>query len=530
MDSSKPMDFLDSNTKLLGASVLALFSAVSIYLVSYIGYNLFLHPLRSYPGPKSWAALRLPWAYHQVIGDNNDKMLEFHKKYGTVIRIAPDELSYANSQAWRDVYAHRPGQPEMSKTTIFQASAPNKIPSILGATKENHARFRKLLSYAFSEKGMREQEPRIKEHVDLLITRLQELAETGESQDVLLWYTRAAFDIIGDLAFGESFHSLSNKKTHDWMRATWDNLRFVMTGNIFKLYGFGFLMAYLLPKGTVEGRLRNFQYTQTKVEARLRYGSERGDFWDKIVIKSEDDNAGGQGMTKGEMLNNAAVLVFAGSDTVATLTSGMTYLLSKHPDKLAKLTQEIRSTYKSSDDMDLINVGQLKYLPAVMDESLRVYPAVPVQIARIVPNGGAMINGKFVPAGVSVYNPSQIVIHQANNSKTSVNVQQHPSYHLESNFYRPDDFIPERWLENRDPVFQNDDRAAHQPFGVGPRNCIGKNLAYAETKLIMCKVLWNFDISLDEAKMGAQGEWLNQKSYGLWEKKPLWVNLTQRKN
>lgn len=39
-------------------------------------------------------------------------------------------------------------------------------------------------------------------------------------------------------------------------------------------------------------------------------------------------------------------------------------------------------------------------------------------------------------------------------------------------FYLPDEFIPERWLD--DPRFANDDKEAMQPFAVGPRNCLGK--------------------------------------------------------
>lgn len=45
-------------------------------------------------------------------------------------------------------------------------------------------------------------------------------------------------------------------------------------------------------------------------------------------------------------------------------------------------------------------------------------------------------------------------------------------YHSPSNFTDPDSFIPERWLG--DPRFDGDDKAALQPFQVGPRNCIGR--------------------------------------------------------
>lgn len=99
-------------------------------------------------------------------------------------------------------------------------------------------------------------------------------------------------------------------------------------------------------------------------------------------------------------------------------------------------------------------------------------------------------------------------------------MQQYGSYHLESNFHRPNEFHPQRWMG--DVQFAEDERAVFQPFSVGPRNCIGRNLAYAEMRLILAKILFSFDMELDE---GMTGQWMDQKVYGLWEKKPLWVRL-----
>ena len=99
-------------------------------------------------------------------------------------------------------------------------------------------------------------------------------------------------------------------------------------------------------------------------------------------------------------------------------------------------------------------------------------------------------------------------------------MQQYASNRLESNFHRPDEFLPQRWLG--DAEFANDDRAVMQPSAVGPRNCIGRNLAYAEMRLVLAKVMFNFDLVLDEGKTG---QWLDQKVYTLWQKRPLWVRL-----
>ena len=66
-----------------------------------------------------------------------------------------------------------------------------------------------------------------------------------------------------------------------------------------------------------------------------------------------------------------------------------------------------------------------------------------------------------------------------------------------------------------------------QPFSFGPRNCLGKNLAYHEMRLVLASVLWAYDIELcDESK-----EWVaNQDCLVLWHKGPLMCNLMPMKD
>ena len=64
-----------------------------------------------------------------------------------------------------------------------------------------------------------------------------------------------------------------------------------------------------------------------------------------------------------------------------------------------------------------------------------------------------------------------------------------------------------------------------QPFAVGPRDCIGRNLAYAEMRLIMARVLYNFDLGLAEKSQG----WMDkQEAYSLWLKPSLYIKMTPR--
>lgn len=97
-------------------------------------------------------------------------------------------------------------------------------------------------------------------------------------------------------------------------------------------------------------------------------------------------------------------------------------------------------------------------------------------------------------------------------------------YRSPENFVLPDSFIPERWLG--DARFANDRKDAFQPFLFGARNCIGRNLAYAEMRSILARVMWNFDIKL----VDANEDWIGKNTlYSLWDKPPLNVYLSPRK-
>ena len=106
-----------------------------------------------------------------------------------------------------------------------------------------------------------------------------------------------------------------------------------------------------------------------------------------------------------------------------------------------------------------------------------------------------------------------------------VGVPQYAANHCEVNFKNPENFIPERWLGA--PEYEDDDRKARQPFSHGPRNCIGKNLAYAEMRLLLASILWNFDLQLAEESE----KWLEEnKIYTLWMKAPLMTRLRKRQD
>ena len=95
-----------------------------------------------------------------------------------------------------------------------------------------------------------------------------------------------------------------------------------------------------------------------------------------------------------------SVVILAGSETSATLLSGLIFHLLKNPDAYTKITREVRTAFSSEFEMNFMTVAKLPYLQACIEEGLRIYPPVPMSQPRITPDEGATINGRFVPPDV----------------------------------------------------------------------------------------------------------------------------------
>jgi cytochrome P450 len=75
-----------------------------------------------------------------------------------------------------------------------------------------HSEMRRYLSNAFSDRSLKEQEHLIASNVDAFITRIGELGSKPEGIDLTRWFNLLTFDIIGDLAFGQTFGGIESGK------------------------------------------------------------------------------------------------------------------------------------------------------------------------------------------------------------------------------------------------------------------------------------------------------------------------------
>ncbi|EGU77521.1 hypothetical protein FOXB_11975 [Fusarium oxysporum f. sp. conglutinans Fo5176] len=472
------------------------------WIIGVIIYRLYFHPLAKFPGPKIAACSEFwflrSWAsgyYVQNIGD-------LHRKYGDVVRTASNELSFRSPVALRDIYNHvSKDRPTFLKSDTLYTVDPSVTRPDIVFTRDpqDHRLQRRSLAHAFSAKALRDNEESVQFHVKLLLERLGQNAGSGTGganmSEVFNWLTFDVIESQGDLTFGESFDSLNQWRPSEWV--TW------LLGFISSLTFLPFINRFKIPMTLVVSVMPSYLkekidiHTTEKIKKRIGMGNsrDREDFF-AYILRKESDN-----LDLVHLREQAKVLMIAGSETTANLLAATTYYLLKNPDKLANLQAEVRSAFSARDEITGDAVAHLPYLNGVIEEGLRIFPPVPFGPPRVCT--GATIDGHHVPKGVVV------------------SVDGFATTHDERNFIRPDEFLPERWIGEG----FGDRKEASKPFSLGPRGCLGINLAYMEARVTMASLVWKYDWEFVNQDL----DWLaDVRLHLLWEKPKLMVRYHPR--
>lgn len=207
------------------------------------------------------------------------------------------------------------------------------------------------------------------------------------------------------------------------------------------------------------------------------------------LLNAKDPETG-NGLSTPELWGEANVLMIAGSDTTSTTLASVIFYLVRTPRAMELLKKEVRENFDSVEDIVTGNkLNDLVYLKACLDEALRLAPAVPGALPREVMEGGAVVDGMFLPPGTNCGTPTY-------------------SIHRQDRYYRePQEFVPERWVEGATCQASTGSwsstketvetaRRAFCPFSIGPRGCIGKSMALMEMRLTLARMMFLFDIEL----------------------------------
>lgn len=203
-------------------------------------------------------------------GNLTFKLLPLHEKYGPVVRIAPDELSFTHPDAWKDIYGHRVGNNhnvlELPKAGRFYRTR-GTLPNIISEEdRVHHGLVRRVLSHGFSDRNLRARESVITGYADTLIKQLRRLSVPtlddeipslgeGPSVNMAAWYNFVTVDIISHLAFGEPSGCLDHAERDPWVEA--------MNSTVLDFIPLH-ILAYLGLEGLMNRLVRAFMNTNRK--------------------------------------------------------------------------------------------------------------------------------------------------------------------------------------------------------------------------------------------------------------------------
>ncbi|KAK5123937.1 hypothetical protein LTR85_002134 [Meristemomyces frigidus] len=465
-------------------------------LASLIVYRAFFDPLRGIPGPLICRITSL-WTYwHSYIGDDCSKIGELHKRYGPVLRIAPNEVSISDGAALAPIYSERGGFMKAPCYANFDIEGHS---TIFSTRDPGHRAVRsKAVVPVFSTSNLRSGTDTIEGCVAKMIARLKE--EAVESRDaiktsgkpkpvnVLNIARSLAVDAVSSYLFGQTFGGVSEKT--DKMSANGYVDTLVAVGRFFFLPNWVFL--------ALETSRQKLWPDKIEDESAHKVDG----FVETLVKGSAADDSTYQGrllkagISKQEVEVQCKDLIFAGTDSTGTNLSTICWQLAKRPEVYTTLRKEI----EEADARDpSYNPQSLPYLDAVIREGLRVSMANPTRFPRIVPSQGFDFearNGQrfYLPAG------------------TQVGMQPYTLHFNPDVFSEPFAYKPERWLDDPTPEMQRD----AIPFGLGSRQCIARNLATMELFLAVRA------IARENVLEGAQAvgekielmEWFNSKVKG----------------
>ncbi|KAK2771504.1 cytochrome p450 [Colletotrichum kahawae] len=483
-------------------------------IVAWLVKNHYNNGLNKYPGP-FLASLTDWWRFFDVKGQRPEVTHQkLHEKYGDVVRLGPNTLSFADPAALKTIYGLNKGFVKSDFYIVQQSVVKGHSLQSLFSTTDNgfHSQFRRCVNSAFSMSALVQYEPFVDNTTKLFLSQTEKLfAGNPEGCDFTTWLQFYAFDVIGEITYSKRHGFIEKNEDIDGIVAYLSKLflyvapigqiplldRVFLKNPIYlKLSQWGFIdstfpvarfararMAERLPE--LNGKEPLLPVTNGKKLA------EQPDLLSKFLAARE---ARPDFMSDVLVQTMAVSMAFAGSETTAISLAAVFYYLLRTPTALARLKEELdqfgRDGGFSDTETGLVTWTEsqkLVYLDACIKEAFRMHPAAGLPLERIVPGQGAEIAGTFVKGGTIVGCSAWII-------------------HRRPEIWRADvdTYRPERWL-----VDETKDREAEEQrikemnghmfqFGMGSRTCIGKNISLLEIYKVVPSLLRRFDIKFKD--------------------------------
>ncbi|KAI0405100.1 cytochrome P450 [Xylaria palmicola] len=499
---------------------LAVVGAIGAWLIR----NRYYTGLNAYPGPFI-ASLTDLWRLWDVWGRQSETThRQLHAKYGDVVRLGPNTLSFADPKALKTIYGLNKGFIKSDFYIVQQGVSKGRGLATLFSTTDNnfHAQLRRCVNSAFSMSALVQYEPFVNNTIKLFFEQTERLyVNNPEGCDFVRWLQFYAFDVIGEVTYSKRHGFLERNEDVDGIVNYLGNLFLYVApiGQIpwlDRLFLKNPIYLKLSEWGVVDATNPIVLFARARMAERLGLaGLGSGDASKPLLPITDTAKSSADLLskflaareTRPEFMNDRLVLAmatsmaFAGSETTAISLSAVFYNLLRHPAALARLRAELDGAARAGAFADhepgvvtWAESQRLPYLDACIKEAFRVHPAAGLPLERIVPAGGVEIAGRHVPGG-TIVGCSAWLIHRR------------PEIFGDD----VDAYRPERWLLDEEEDEEDKEAATgarreererrlremngHMfQFGMGARTCIGKNISLLEMYKLVPSLLRRFDI------------------------------------
>ncbi|KAK3803508.1 hypothetical protein RRG08_056505 [Elysia crispata] len=347
-------------------------------------------------------------------------------------------------------------------------------------------RHRRLLTPAFHFDVLKRYADIKNRCADILVRKFEEAAETGTSIEAFHTVGMCGLDILLKCGMSYETHCQLLGNEHPYVEAT-AIIQDIMVDRFFKPWLYSDFLFSLTPTGrkffeqckyvhhVAETIIRKRQ-AEIDYQMQKSSGEEKPpcqDFLDILLTAKDKD---GFTLTLEEIKDEVTTFMFAGYETVTSITSWALYSVAEHPDIQSRVHEELDSVLNNSHHTDITweDLTNLPYLTMVIKETMRFHS--PVHFFHRVLSKDTVIDGKIAPAGTAV-------------SCELYNLHHNPLLWPNSMKFDPNRFLPENIKSRHSRAFL--------PFSAGSRTCLGKNFAMNEIKILLARILHRVTVRLD---------------------------------
>lgn len=461
----------------------------------------YKHGFSKYKGPLLASFTDMWKMFYAYSRKYQPPMIDVHEKYGDIVRLGPNSISFSKPEAIKDIYGAGKAWDKSGFYPVQAAVAKGHSAHTLFSSGDIpwHNALRKSINPAFTATVSVGYEPLIDKTIDVYLEQLNARFAGKQGPegnfDLATWMLYFSFDVIGELTYGSRHgfmeHAgdpqglisyVQNFLVYGYIVGQWPLLDKFLRHNPVRLWldrvgiysGATFPLVPLVAKH-MNNRL---DYYRTKDDNE----SKREDLLDKF-LKAKETHP--KAMTEREVLSLSLTMILAGAETTSITLTALFYYILKNPTVYAKLQHELTTKLPAKDfsslacDVDF-NLAQknLPYMHACIQENFRMHPASGFILERVVPAGGAQICGEQFPAG-TVVGVSPWAVHR-NKEAFGEDVET---------------FRPERWTEASEEKVRSMERSMLH-FGAGNHMCLGRNVSAREIYKLVPALFRTFKFEL----------------------------------